>query len=40
MRRNVETAKNLLTLKAKAGSGLWHADVELFILSALGAFRQ
>jgi hypothetical protein len=34
MRWNVETAQNLLTLKAKAESGLWHTDVELFILSA------
>jgi hypothetical protein len=40
MRWNVETAQNLLTLKAKAESGLWHTDVELFILSALGAFRR
>jgi hypothetical protein len=40
MRWNVETAQNLLTLKAKAESGLWHTDVELFVLSALGAFRR
>jgi hypothetical protein len=39
MRWNVETAQNLLTLKAKAESGLWHSDVELFVLSALGALR-
>ena len=37
MRWNVSTAQNLLTLKAKAESGLWHTDVELFVLSALNA---
>jgi hypothetical protein len=26
--------------KRKTESGLWHTDVELFILSALGAFRR
>jgi hypothetical protein len=31
MRWNVDTAQNLLTLKAKAESGLWHSDVELFV---------
>jgi hypothetical protein len=29
MRWNVETAQAMLTLKAKAESGLWHKDVEL-----------
>jgi hypothetical protein len=35
MRWNVQTAQYLLTLKAKAESGLWVADVENFILSKL-----
>jgi hypothetical protein len=39
MRWNIKTAQNLLTLKAKAESGLWHSDVELFVLAALGALR-
>lgn len=37
MRWNVETAQNLLTLKSKAESGIWHSDVEDFILCLLGA---
>jgi hypothetical protein len=40
MRWNVATAQNLLTLKAKAESGLWHTDVELFVLSVLGGFQR
>jgi hypothetical protein len=40
MRWNVETAQNILKLKAKTESGLWHTDVELFVLSAVGAFRR
>jgi hypothetical protein len=39
MRWNVSTAQNLLTLKAKAESGLWHTDVELFVFSLLNASR-
>ena len=35
MRWNVETAQNLLTLKAKAESSLWHSDVESFVLNLL-----
>jgi hypothetical protein len=40
MRWNVDTAQNLLTLKAKAESGLWHSDVELFVLSRLCPSRS
>jgi hypothetical protein len=40
MRWNVETAQNLLTLKAKAESGLWRTDVESFIISTLGVSRR
>ena len=36
MRWNVETAQNMLTLKAKAESSLWHSDVESFVLNLLG----
>jgi len=39
MRWNVETAQNLLTLKAKAESSLWHSDVEMFVLNLLGGNR-
>jgi hypothetical protein len=35
MRWNVDTAQNILTLKAKAESGLWHSDVVLLVLSRL-----
>jgi hypothetical protein len=35
MRWNVETAQNLLTLKAKAESSLWHSDVEAYVLKLL-----
>jgi hypothetical protein len=40
MRWNVDTAQKLLTLKAKAESGLWHSDVEMFVLSALRTSRH
>jgi hypothetical protein len=36
MRWNVETAQNLLTLKAKYESGLWYSDVETFVLKSFG----
>lgn len=39
MRWNVETAQNMLTLKAKAESALWHSDVESYVLSFLGGKR-
>ena len=39
MRWNVETAQNLLTLKAKAESYLWRSDVESFVLNSLGGKR-
>jgi len=37
MRWNVETAQNLLTLKSKSESCLWHIDVEGFVLRLLRA---
>jgi len=39
MRWNVQTAQNLLTLKAKAESSLWHTDVELFVFNLLSRNR-
>lgn len=39
MRWNVETAQNMLTLKAKAESSLWHRDVETYVLDLLGGKR-
>jgi len=36
MRWNVETAQNMLTLKAKAESSLWHSDVESYVLNLVG----
>jgi len=36
MRWNVGTAQNMLTLKAKAESSLWHSDVESYVLDLLG----
>jgi hypothetical protein len=39
MRWNVETAQNMLTLKAKAESALWHSDVESYVLDLLGSKR-
>ena len=39
MRWNVETAQNMLTLKAKAESSLWHSDVESYVLNLLGGKR-
>jgi hypothetical protein len=36
MRWNVETAQNMLTLKAKVESALWHSDVESYMLDLLG----
>jgi hypothetical protein len=35
MRWNVETAQNLLTLKTKAESSLWHIDVAAYVLNLL-----
>jgi hypothetical protein len=39
MRWNVETAQNMLTLKAKAESSLWHGDVETYVLGLLSTKR-
>jgi hypothetical protein len=39
MRWNVETAQNMLTLKAKAESALWHSDVESYVLNVMGGKR-
>jgi len=39
MRWNVETAQNLLTLKSKEESSLWHSDVDNFIINFLNAKR-
>jgi hypothetical protein len=39
MRWNVETAQNMLTLKSKAESLLWHSDVESYIKNLLGSRR-
>jgi len=36
MRWNVGTAQNMLTLKAKAESSLWHSDVESYVHNLLG----
>ena len=35
MRWNVETAQNMLTLKAKAESALWYSDVEAYVRNLL-----
>ena len=39
MRWNVDTAQNILTLKSKAESFLWHSDVESFVLNLLSPKR-
>ena len=39
MRWNVQSAQNMLTLKAKAESSLWHSDVETYVLNLLSKKR-
>jgi hypothetical protein len=40
MRWNIETAQNLLSLKAKQASLLWHQDVELPVMRYYDAYNS